>query len=400
MYIKSVLGCGFVISVAIGVFGQRPPGQPPGGPPPGDPRGRMDRMERPGVEPGGWIRGLDSNRNGKLEVEELRSAVERTFADLDRNANGTIDKGEAEFFPQAGRPPAGPPQGRPLGPDGPRPEGKRLLPPFLIQPILERGQTVSREQFEKAINERIAEMDRNRDGVLDNIEVRPPEGPGRGAAGPPPPNAQFVAAELRFGDRLVTGQPFSAETVIEDTRRLYDGNTVTKTRRGGIYRDGEGRTRREQPLDLLGADGEKPVMLVFVNDFPGRSQFSLDLNAKVARKSPIGDNRMPFPDGDGPRDAKTESLGTRTIEGVRVEGKRITSLIPAGRLGNDKPIEVLSETWFSPELQIVVMSRHLDPVAGEHVFKLVNIRRAEPAADLFAIPAGYKVENVPGRRDE
>ena len=65
----------------------------------------------------------------------------------------------------------------------------------------------------------------------------------------PPPNAMFIAAELRFGDKLVKGQPFSAETVIEDTRRLYDGTTVTKTTKGAFYRDSAGKTRREQPLE-------------------------------------------------------------------------------------------------------------------------------------------------------
>ncbi|HRA40493.1 MAG TPA: hypothetical protein PK108_08055, partial [Pyrinomonadaceae bacterium] len=59
----------------------------------------------------------------------------------------------------------------------------------------------------------------------------------------------------------------------------------------------------------------------------------------------------------------------------------------------DKPIQVISEKWFSPELQVVVMSRHLDPLAGEHIFRLINIKRTEPAAELFSVPAGYKIEN-------
>ena len=56
-------------------------------------------------------------------------------------------------------------------------------------------------------------------------------------AAPPPPNARFIGGEIRFGDKLVKGQPFSAETVVEDTRRLYDGSTVTKQNRGAVYRD-------------------------------------------------------------------------------------------------------------------------------------------------------------------
>src|SRR5262245_37496153 len=49
---------------------------------------------------------------------------------------------------------------------------------------------------------------------------------------------------------------------------------------------------------------------------------------------------------------KTESLGTQTIEGVTAEGTRATLTIPAGEIGNTLPIEVVDETWYSPELQI------------------------------------------------
>jgi hypothetical protein len=83
------------------------------------------------------------------------------------------------------------------------------------------------------------------------------------------------------------------------------------------------------------------------------------------------------------------------LEGVSVEGTRTTFEIPIGQIGNDKPIQVLTEKWFSPELQVVVYSRHVDPIAGEHIFRLVNIKRAEPAADLFIVPGGFKIENPP-----
>ncbi|MBP9110997.1 MAG: hypothetical protein KBF83_15695, partial [Pyrinomonadaceae bacterium] len=85
------------------------------------------------------------------------------------------------------------------------------------------------------------------------------------------------------------------------------------------------------------------------------------------------------------------------IEGVTAEGTRETIEIPAGHLGNDKPMQVVHEKWFSKELQILVMSRHLDPVAGEHIFRLVNIKRAEPDPQVFAVPAGFRIE-APGIR--
>ena len=404
-----------MLMLAGAVLAQRPPQGPPrNGPPPMGDNG----PNRPGAPPpGDWIKPHDTNQNGILEADEFHAAVDKTFAELDKNGNGVLEPSEIGRPPRHNNSgnPNSPPDGqreRPLAPHGPpngpqNGPGKPILPPFFFQDQIHEGATVTRAEFDAIVNRVFAEMDKNGDGAISHDEAKqvpmregasgpPHEGP------PPPPNAQFIGAELRFGDKLVTGQPFAAATVIEDTRRLYDGTTVTKQSKGLIYRDTAGRTRREQPLDNVGGfnivgDNAKAQMLVFINDFGVKSQYFLDVNNKVARKNHIGDNRGPMPDKDGPPDAKTESLGTRTIEGVSAEGTRSTFEIPAGQIGNAKPIQVVSEKWFSPELQVVVMSRHMDPLAGEHVFKLVNIKRGEPSADLFTIPSGYRIENGPER---
>jgi len=89
----------------------------------------------------------------------------------------------------------------------------------------------------------------------------------------------------------------------------------------------------------------------------------------------------------------TELLGTRDFDGVRADGKRTTRTIPAGAIGNEKPIAIVSERWFSPDLNVVVMTRNLDPRSGETVYRLTNIKRGEPSADLFRVPTDYKVRN-------
>src|SRR5262249_46230684 len=89
---------------------------------------------------------------------------------------------------------------------------------------------------------------------------------------------------------------------------------------------------------------------------------------------------------------RTEELGEREIEGVRAEGRRTTMTIGAGAIGNQLPIAVVSERWYSPELQVVVLTRRSDPRFGETVYRLVNILRAEPSADLFEVPADYRIE--------
>lgn len=402
MFIKYFLVTILIISAAASASAQRPPEGPmrPGGPPP-----RHD-----------WVKDFDINKDGKIDSTEFQSAIDVSFAEFDKNGNGTIEQNEIrrarpddEPMPprDQGIRPEGPPMGPPPGPKM-SPEGKRILPPFFFADRVGDGVSTNKSEFEQIVRGVFKEMDRNADGFISGEEATPPRRPGDAPGpprgfGPPPPNAQFIAAELRFGDKLIAGQPFSAEVVIEDTRRLFDGSTVTKQRRGAIYRDGEGRTRHEQPLETVGGfnivgNDNRPLNLVFINDFVAKTRTFLDLNEKVARASRLGDKPPPFGKRE-PKDAKTESLGTKTIEGVKVEGTKTSFEIPVGQLGNDKPIAVVTESWFSPELGVIVMSRHVDPVAGEHVFKLVNIRRGEPSAELFKIPAGFRVENSELRKE-
>ncbi len=93
------------------------------------------------------------------------------------------------------------------------------------------------------------------------------------------------------------------------------------------------------------------------------------------------------------KELKTVSLGTRTIDGVSAEGTRHTRVIPAGQVGNDKPIEIVSERWFSPELQAVVMTKRTDPRMGDTTYKMINIRQGEPERALFEPPSDYTVKN-------
>lgn len=396
MFLKYLSPIFVAILVASAAFAQRPPRQP-GMPMPGGQPAQRD-----------WIQDFDANKDDKIDSIEFQSAINVSFAEFDKNTSGTIEPNEIQRPPRDGRPmppmgqgvrPQGPPMGPPPGPKM-MPDGKRILPPFFFADRVADGVSTNKADFEKIVRGVFSEIDKNGDGFINREESRPPKRPGESPSGikPLPHNVNFIEAAMRFGDKLVKGQPFSAETVIEDTRRLFDGTTVKKERRGAIYRDGEGRTRREQPLDVvdrfsISAEDTKRIMLIFINDFPGKAQYSLDLNNKIARRSPIWSNEWPFPEIDGPRDVKTESLGTQSFDGVSAEGTRTTFEIPVGQIGNTKPLQVFTERWFSPDLQVVVMSRHLDPLAGEHIFKLMNIKRGEPSADLFKVPSDFRIEN-------
>ena len=92
--------------------------------------------------------------------------------------------------------------------------------------------------------------------------------------------------------------------------------------------------------------------------------------------------------------AATRDLGTREIEGVKAEGKLRSYEIPAGEVGNRNPITVSDESWYSPELQVTLLTKHSDPRVGESTYRLTSIRREEPAAALFAVPSDYTVKDV------
>ena len=93
--------------------------------------------------------------------------------------------------------------------------------------------------------------------------------------------------------------------------------------------------------------------------------------------------------------SNTESLGKQMIEGIEAEGKRTVTTIPVGAIGNERAIEIVSESWYSPELQTVIMNKRTDPTSGETTYRLTNIRRGEPDASLFQVPSDYTIKEGP-----
>jgi len=97
-------------------------------------------------------------------------------------------------------------------------------------------------------------------------------------------------------------------------------------------------------------------------------------------------------------DAKREQLGNMFIEGVQAQGTRTTTTIPAGDIGNERPINIIDERWYSPDLQMTVMTKHSDPRSGETNFQLKNINRSSPPPTLFEVPSDYTVNAAGGGR--
>ena len=269
----------------------------------------------------------------------------------------------------------------------------------------------------------------------------------------PPPGVEikennfvFVSTELSFDGKVVKGAPYSAQAVTESVQALADGNRIVHKTTAQVYRDSEGRTRRDQTLGSIGpySTAGDPPQTAFINDPVAGVNYILDPRNKTARKLArlewrvIGDKESagqslpppppapaagqderalkeavergfvlttPAPPG-GPEvqfymqsskdEAKTEKLEPRTIEGVQAQGSRTTVTIPAGEQGNELPIQIVSERWYSPELQVVLMTTHSDPRFGQTTYRLTNVQRAEPASTLFQVPSDYTVKEGPG----
>jgi hypothetical protein len=233
----------------------------------------------------------------------------------------------------------------------------------------------------------------------------------------------------------VQGAPYSATTTNENIQTLADGNRIVQTSSGSTARDSQGRTRQDESLPAIGnLSAADAPHLVFIQDPVAQTAYTLNLTDKTARKMPAllprlstsapesgssgkfmlqmgtavsagGPDLAVPPDGMvmqrtiiATRDQgkpTTEDLGSQTMEGILVNGVRTTHTIPAGEIGNDQPLSIVTEVWTSPDLKTTVYSKRIDPRMGEQTFKLTNIVRTEPDASLFTVPPDFKIMDGP-----
>ena len=245
---------------------------------------------------------------------------------------------------------------------------------------------------------------------------------------PPPPSGpghdMFYVRTFRLEDnKVVTGASYSADAVTENTQVLADGNRIARKETAKVYRDSMGRTRRDLSVNAIGPwSSGAPMQMANIFDPVAGVHYMLNIQEKKAfkmpppRKSPAGGPGLMTKDrvfiaGGGMPAAGPEmtigekdagvgnrsetSLGTQEIEGVQAQGTRTTETIPAGKIGNEKPIVITTERWYSPELQVDVLVKHNDPRMGEVVYQLTNISREEPDASLFQVPSDYTVQQGP-----
>lgn len=180
--------------------------------------------------------------------------------------------------------------------------------------------------------------------------------------------------------KVVKDAPFSAQSVTDTSQVLADGTHVVHQNTALLARDSEGRTRREQTM-TGGAS------VVFIHDPVAGFAYAVDPTNKSVRRFSISTAASMGAAGNG------ESLGSQTIEGLQVDGTRVTRTIAVGEAGNDKPIQVIVEAWYSKDLQMVISRKTTDPRVGEVTYTLTGLQRVEPSHSLFEIPADYSVHD-------
>jgi hypothetical protein len=204
----------------------------------------------------------------------------------------------------------------------------------------------------------------------------------------------------RSREAVVTGAPYVADSIV----------TVNLTGLGGpaeapvvqrvvarVYRDSAGRVRREQ---VPGAqDAPKPAdsadLIVIILDPVASVVYSLNPATRTAYRMPLGERERTMTAPAIPQSVfvLTESLGTKQIEGITVSGRQGVITLPAGQDG--RPVEISEERWESSDLEVAIIERHRDSRTGVFEHRLLNIRRIEPAPELFVVPPSYSIVDVP-----
>jgi hypothetical protein len=256
-----------------------------------------------------------------------------------------------------------------------------------------------------------------------------------------------LAGKLRAAVEMKTtvGAPYSGEATTEAVQVLADGNRIVRRSIVRIYRDSEGRVRREnvtadgsrvESVTIVDPVSGSNVMLDPVNRIAfgdpgkvaGRSDESAreverkkleraELEAKMEPRAepdkrdiemamrgeprapgPVALPRRPSPERERVNgEASRQDLGQRTFDGVVARGTRTTTVLAAGAIGNEQPIRIVSEEWFAPDLQLLVLTKYSDPRSGDTTYTLSNIVRTEPDHSLFEVPADYSVKPVRAR---
>jgi hypothetical protein len=231
------------------------------------------------------------------------------------------------------------------------------------------------------------------------------QGPGRHMGPGGFGDFSLVRAEFGAAGKVVQGAPYSAQAVTQFTETLASGDHIQRTMTASIARDSQGRTRVDRSLATVGAlsaTAGASARAIMIHDPVAGVSYALNPASKTGTSMQIqpraaGAAHTPRAASATRPAPKTEDLGTQVIQGISAQGKRVTRAIAPGQEGNEKEIDIVTETWYSADLQAVVQSKTSDPRFGETTYQLSGLSRAEPDPALF-VPSGYAITEGRARR--
>jgi hypothetical protein len=238
--------------------------------------------------------------------------------------------------------------------------------------------------------------------------ITPIQGQTLGNSGPLASQLSRVL-EAGFGNQVVRGKPFSATEERHSLQVLGDGTRIETSQNNRLFRDSEGRTRVEEMNGTISI--YDPVAKLRVELDPSAttahkaSTFLLyNANSGITTAFPNGwgspFRTAPNPPANpasltGVMAETAENLPAQAINGVTAQGIRTTMTIPKGQIGNNRDIKVMTERWFSNDLQMLVKSVNSDPRFGDTTYQLTKIVQSAPDPALFQIPSDYTVTDQP-----
>ncbi len=198
--------------------------------------------------------------------------------------------------------------------------------------------------------------------------------------------------------------PFTLLLETEWVRTLGDGGTITLVNKRRITRDAAGRVYQERWF-LVPKNGTveshmttiqiaDPSTHVLHNCFlvgPKKNVCEVlnfvtsSLAVNTDEKNTLGD----LPNNQG--SFVHETLGKQFISGVETVGLHDATTYNPGVFGNDRTITVERETWYSPQLDLNLLSIRSDPRTGKQTFMATNVVLGDPEPALFELPAGFRV---------
>jgi hypothetical protein len=234
-------------------------------------------------------------------------------------------------------------------------------------------------------------------------------------------------------EKQIKGAPYSGDIIVSSSQTLADGNHISRSDTSHVFRDSEGRTRREQSGRMSEVGPGQPIIstqgtIVNIFDPVGGYSYSLDAEHKIAWRTPVGASQgwmSDAPSEEAIAKLKAEKqaqaneqqavariklearavmnslppLEHSTIDGLAVQGRKTSETIPAGKIGNEQPITITNEEWTSTDLKVLVLTKHTDPRSGDSTYHLTNVVRAEPDPSLFIVPPDYTVKDTGIRRN-